>query len=110
MRAPLAIVFAFFLACTSFALLFAQAPAQAAGAPSQPEFIKQGQQLIRDGKPEEALALYRQTLKETPNSTSANIAAGSVLDSMGKGEEARKYFATALLADAPARRRGPRPP
>ena len=71
------------------------------GPPQQPEFIKQGQQLIRDGRPEEALALYRQTLKETPNSTPANIAAGSVLDSMGKGEEARKYFAVAMLADTP---------
>jgi len=86
-----------FLFCASVMPLFAQMP----GPQQQPEFIKQGQQLIRDGKPEEALALYRQTLKETPNSTPANIAAGSVLDSMGKGEEARKYFAIAMLADTP---------
>lgn len=86
-----------FLFCASVMPLFAQMP----GPPQQPEFIKQGQQLIRDGKPEEALALYRQTLKETPNSTPANIAAGSVLDSMGKGGEARKYFAIAMLADTP---------
>ena len=86
-----------FLFCASVMPLFAQMP----GPQQQPEFIKQGQQLIRDGKPEEAVALYRQTLKETPNSTPANIAAGSVLDSMGKGEEARKYFAIAMLADTP---------
>lgn len=86
-----------FLLCALMTSGFAQAPAP----PQPPEFVKQGQQLIRDGKPEEALALYRQTLKETPNSAAANIAAGSVLDSMGKGEEARKYFAAAMLADTP---------
>jgi len=82
----------------SLTSLFAQTPAQ----PPQPEFIKQGQQLLRDGKPEEALALYRQTLKATPDSVPANIAAGSVLDLMGKGEEARKYFAKSIeIADTP---------
>src|SRR6266516_1860468 len=68
--------------------VLAQAPAQQ----QQPEFVKQGQQLMREGKPEEALALYRQTLQTSPDSVPANIAAGSVLDTMGKGEEARKYF------------------
>jgi tetratricopeptide (TPR) repeat protein len=77
--------------------LFAQAPAQ-----QQPEFVKQGQQLMRDGKTEEALALYRQTLQTSPNSVPANIAAGSVLDLMGKGEVARKYFTKAMdVADTP---------
>src|SRR5207253_9562779 len=42
----------------STASVLAQAPAQQ----QQPEFVKQGQQLMRAGKPEEALALYRQTL------------------------------------------------
>lgn len=82
--------------------MIAQAPAQMSGPPPQPEFVKQGQQLIRDGKPEEALALYRQTLKSSPDSIPANIAAGSVLDLMGKSEEARKHFAKAIeLADTP---------
>jgi hypothetical protein len=40
----------------SLAPLFAQAPAQQ----QQPEFVKQGQQLMGEGKPEDALALYRQ--------------------------------------------------
>ena len=57
------------------ASVLAQAPAQ-----QQPEFVKQGQQLMREGKPEEALALYRQTLQTSPDSVPANIAAGSVLD------------------------------
>jgi tetratricopeptide (TPR) repeat protein len=82
----------------SLAPLFAQAPAQQ----QQPEFVKQGQQLMREGKPEEALALYRQILQTSPDSLAANIAAGSVLDLMGKGEEARKYFTKAIdVADTP---------
>ena len=87
----------------SLAPLFAQAPAQQ----QQPEFVKQGQQLIREGKPDEALALYRKTLQATPDSVPANIAAGIVLDLMGKGEEARKYFAKTIeVADTPEHQAG----
>jgi tetratricopeptide (TPR) repeat protein len=79
--------------------LFAQAPGR---QPQQPEFIRQGQQLMRQGKLDEALALYRETLKTSPNSLAANIAAGSVLDLMGQGEEARTYLQKAIeSADAP---------
>ena len=79
--------------------LFAQAPA---GQPPQPEFIKQGQQLLREGKLQDSLALYRQTLQTSPTSVPANIAAGSVLDLLGQGEEARKYFAKASdVSDTP---------
>ena len=86
----------------SFAQAAAQPPAPPSGPPPQPEFVKQGQQLIRDGKPQDALALYRQTLKNSPDSIPANIATGSVLDLMGKGEDARKYFAKAIdVADTP---------
>jgi len=96
------IVRALALACVVFlanpTALMAQAPAQQ----QQPEFIKQGQQLIRQGKPDDALQLYQNVLKTTPNSIPANIAAGSVLDVMGKGEEARKYFGKAIqVADTP---------
>lgn len=78
----------------SVAALFAQAPAQQ----QQPEFVKQAQQLMREGKPEAALAVYRQTLQTSPNSLPANLGAGSVLDLMGRGDEARKYFAKAIEA------------
>ncbi len=54
--------------------------------------MKQGQQLIRDGKPEEALALYRKTLEASPDSFPAILATGGVLDLMGKYPEARSYF------------------
>ena len=86
------------LMLSSLAPLFAQAPAQQ----QQPEFVKQGQQLMRDGKLPDALALYRQTLQTSPDSVPANIAAGSVLDVMGKSEDARKYFTNAIdVADTP---------
>ena len=71
-------------------------PAQTPSGQEQPEFVKQGQALLHEGKLEEALALYRKTLQETPNSQSANNAAGVVLDLMGNGTEARKYFAKAI--------------
>lgn len=72
----------------------AQAPA--GQQQPQPEFIKQGQQLMREGKLQEALALYRQTLQASPDSIPANTAAGVVLDLMGKGTEARRYFTKAI--------------
>src|SRR6266478_5946582 len=70
--------------------------AQAPGGQEQPEFVKQGQALARDGKLEGALELYRKTLRDAPNSQAANNGAGAVLDLMGKGTEARKYFAKAI--------------
>ncbi|MGA8621054.1 MAG: tetratricopeptide repeat protein [Candidatus Sulfotelmatobacter sp.] len=80
---------------------------QAPGQQQQPEFVKQGQQLIREGEPDDALALYRKTLQTSPNSVPANIAAGSVLDLMGKGEEAWKYFSKAIeVADTPEHKAG----
>lgn len=75
------------------AALSAQAPTQ---PQQQPEFIRQGQQLMRQGKFEDALALYRQTLKDSPDSLPANLAAGNVLDLMGKGEDARQHFQKAI--------------
>jgi tetratricopeptide (TPR) repeat protein len=71
-------------------------------APQQPEFVRQGFRLMREGKLDEALALYRETLKSSPDSLPANIAAGSVLDLTGQGEDARKYFQKAIdSADTP---------
>jgi len=104
MKLPIgAIPSTLFLVLSSLVPLFAQGPAQQ----QQPEFIKQGQQLMHDGKLPEALALYRQTLQTSPDSVPANIAAGSVLDLMGKGEEARKYFSKAIeVSDMPEHKTG----
>lgn len=66
----------------------------------QPEFVRQGQQLLRQGKLDEALNVYLEQLKSAPDSVPANNAAGSVLDLMGRGAEARKYFAKAIESAA----------
>ena len=90
---------AFLVLSASLAPLLAQTPGS---QQQQPEFIQQGQQLMREGKLDDALALYRKTLQISPNSVPANIAAGSVLDLMGQGEEAREYLAKAIqVADTP---------
>jgi len=97
MRAAVHLAFST-LILLSAAALFAQAPPQR----QQPQFIKQGQQLMREGNLEGALALYRQTLESSPVSVPANIAAGDVLDLMGKGQDARKYFQKAIdVAEKP---------
>jgi hypothetical protein len=46
----------------SFTVLFAQNPS---GQQQQPEFVAQGQQLMREGKLNDALALYRKTLESS---------------------------------------------
>lgn len=67
-----------------------------------PDFVKQGQQMIRDGKPDDALALYEHILRKSPDSVPALNAAGTVLDLEGKGDEARKHFARAIaIANSP---------
>jgi len=72
------------------------------GQQQPPEFIKQGQQLMHEGKLAEALALYRQVLESSPDSRPANLAAGSVLDLLGNGEGARERFQKAIdTADTP---------
>ena len=81
------------LCALSAPALFAQAPEN---RPQQPEFIRQGLQLLHEGKLDEALALYRQTLQSGPDSRPALLAAGSVLDLMGKGKDARKHFQQAI--------------
>jgi len=89
---------AFLVVSASLAPLLAQTP----GSQQQPEFMRQGQQLMREGKLDDALALYRRTLEASPNSLPAHIAAGSVLDLQGRGEEGRKYFARGIeVADTP---------
>ncbi len=91
MKIAIAIVVSIFL-LSSAVPVCAQAPAQE----QQPEFVKQARQLLHDGKPEAALAVYQKELKASPGSQAANIGAGSVLDLMGRGEEARKYFTKAI--------------
>jgi tetratricopeptide (TPR) repeat protein len=90
-RSPvLSALFVILLSCIP---LFAQAPG---GQAQQPEFVKQAQQLMHEGKLQDALTLFRQTLQTMPFSLQANLGAGIVLDLMGQGAEARKYFSKAI--------------
>ena len=100
MKATVAIILRTFILLSVFvAPVLAQTPDS---QQEQPEFIKQGQQLMREGKLDAALALYRQTLQTSQDSLPANMAAGSVLDLMGQGEEARQYLGKAIqVADTP---------
>jgi tetratricopeptide (TPR) repeat protein len=78
------------------------ASAQGQGERQQPEFIKQGRQLMREGKLEEALALYQEILRKAQDSPAAAIEAGNVLDLLGRGKEARGYLQKAIdSADKP---------
>src|SRR6266568_2215559 len=68
--------------------LCAQPAMPGRGGPPMSESMRQAQQLMRDGKLDEALAIYT---KEN-----ANNQAGTVLDLQGKGADARKYFQKAI--------------
>jgi tetratricopeptide (TPR) repeat protein len=85
------------------ASLGAQPPQSDGGAISEP--LRHAQQLLHEGKLDDALAAYRKELAASPDSMQANNQAGIVLDLMGKGAEARKYFQKAIdtAPDAPAR-------
>jgi tetratricopeptide (TPR) repeat protein len=74
----------------------AQPPQGSGRGGPQPEFLRQAQQSIRDGKFDDALAVYQKELASNPNSLPANNAAGTLLDLMGQGAEARKYFQKAI--------------
>src|ERR1035438_2483402 len=83
------------------ATLCAQPPQGGRGGP-QPEFMRLAQQALRDGKLDDALGVYQKELTANPNSAPANNAAGTVLDLMGKGAEARQHFQRAMDAAADA--------
>src|SRR6266542_1920673 len=85
-------------------MMCAQGAQGGRGGP-QPEFMRQAQAALREGKLEDALAVYQKELAANPNSVPANNAAGVVLDLMGKGADARKHFQKAidLAPDAAAK-------
>src|SRR5579885_2994335 len=78
--------------------LFAQTAAQQP-QDNEPEFSRKAHSLLREGKLDQALELYKGELKVSPDSQEANIGAGVVLDLMLRGSEARTYFEKAI-ADA----------
>ncbi len=83
-------------AITVAILVLAIAALPAAGQNPQQGTPTPGQQLIRAGKLDDALALYLADLKATPDSTIAANGAGVVLDLLGRTKEARDYFQKAI--------------
>jgi tetratricopeptide (TPR) repeat protein len=80
--------------------LIAQNPNPRQGGPRQgapqPEFVREANQLARDGKLAEALKIFEEHTGVPADAFAANVGAGNVLDFMDKGEEARKRFAKAV--------------
>ncbi len=75
------------------------------GGASQPAFLQQGRQLMRQGNLVAALAVYQKELEANPDSLPAQNAAGVVLDHLGRTSEARKHFQRAIdLAPTPQAR------
>jgi len=86
----------------SFVMVFGLA-AQPPGRGPQPEAVRQAQPLVREGKLDDALSIYRQALEATPDSVPILNATGALLDLMGRSPEAQGYFAKAIeSAGAPA--------
>jgi Flp pilus assembly protein TadD len=83
----------------------AQQTAPAAAAAGPDDLLKQGQQLLRDGKHEAALEIFRMAADKAAAGSStrsaANVQAGIALDLLGRYSEARPRFAQAT-ADAPS--------
>src|ERR1041385_7684167 len=79
-----------FLSILLISIAFAQPPGGGRG-PSV-DFLQQGQQRLREGKPDEALVLYKQA------GVQANRQTGFLWDLIGQDSDAQKYFAHAIEA------------
>ena len=72
------------------------------GGPPLPEAARPAQALIRDGKLDDALAVYKKALEGAPDSLALRNATGTLLDLMGRSAEAHAEFARSIeLAAAP---------
>jgi tetratricopeptide (TPR) repeat protein len=85
------------LALLAATLVSAQPPA-APAAPQGPgsELMAQGQQKLREGQHDEALALFRQAADKAPDAAAPHLQAGMVLDLQAKYDEARKELSRAI--------------
>ena len=86
-----AIVLVLLATSTAFAQ---QQPAAESTDPSQ--LVQKGRKLVAAGQHAEGLALYEQALAAQPASAEAHLAAGIVLDLMGRYADARKHLTRAI--------------
>jgi tetratricopeptide (TPR) repeat protein len=86
------------IALLTASVALAQPPAGAAAAPQGPgaDLVAQGQQKLREGKHDEALALFREAAVKAPDAAAPHAQAGVVLDLQGKYEDARKELSRAI--------------
>lgn len=91
-----------FWVALGFALSLLGQNKKGGGAP-QPEFLREGQQLMRQGNRAGALAVYDAELAKSPDSIPALNASAIALEFMGRTKEARERFErAATLAPTPA--------
>jgi tetratricopeptide (TPR) repeat protein len=83
----------------SAAVLHAQTPSTPQPPDPAADALRAGQQLMRDGKADEALAAYLQAAEKFPASVPVRIRIGVQLDLMGRYAEARTHFTRALAMD-----------
>src|SRR5262249_24501249 len=60
------------------------------------DILQRAQQNMREGRPDEALALARRVLDVFPQSFQANLQAGVAHDLLGQYEQAREHFGKAI--------------
>ena len=72
----------------------AAAPAPVPGSPD--DLVQQGEKLTREGKFDDALALYQQVLDKAPDLYRAHLGIGTALDLKGNYTDAREHLAKAI--------------
>ncbi len=86
----------------ALALGFSTSQLHAQPAPIDPlKLVQQGRRLNTEGKQAEALALYEQALKASPDLFDAHLASGIALDLMGRYAEAREHLTRAIALAPP---------
>jgi tetratricopeptide (TPR) repeat protein len=89
---------------TLFVLALA-VPAVQVGAQSEPvdpiKLVQQGRRLNTEGKQREALELYEQALKASPDLFEGHLASGIALDLLGRYAEAREHLTRAIALAPP---------
>lgn len=80
----------------TFLLVLGAAAAVPAQAQSPSQMVQQGRRLVAEGRHADGLALYRKALEAQPDMPEAHLAAGIVLDLMGRYAEARRHLTTAI--------------
>jgi tetratricopeptide (TPR) repeat protein len=72
------------------------APKEAPAPGSAADLVQRGEKLSRDGKQDEAIALYKQALEKTPDFYQAHLETGVALDLKGEYAKAQEHLTKAV--------------